>query len=286
VAASGAGGGALAARGEAGDVATRAWVEDAGAAVGNNRSVPLRPFVLVACALFLPDHAFAQASAPVPAVIAERLGEDERLELDGRLDEDGWRRAQPVSEFRQQEPGEGEAPTERTEVRVLYSERALYIGAMMYDSDPSGIKGFQKRRDAGLGSDDRFMWILDTFLDGRSAYFFEINPAGLMGDGLLRQGSGNNLNKSWDGVWLARVSRHAELQSGSGPVGDQLPAHDPPQERRAAVERLAAHRRAVSALDRRAPDGTARPHAGARSGTAPLSLGVAAHVGRAIRRRR
>lgn len=145
---------------------------------------------------------------PVRAVVAERLADEERVVLDGVLDEPVWARAEPATGFRQQEPVEGAPPSERTEVRIAYSDRALYIGAALFDTDPAGIKGFQKRRDAGLGSDDRFMWILDTFLDGRSGYFFEINPAGLMGDGLLRIGSGNSINKSWDGIWEARVLRH------------------------------------------------------------------------------
>ena len=56
------------------------------------------------------------------------------------------------------------------------------------------------RKDAPLNTDDRFMWILDTYLDGRNAYFFEINPRGLMGDGLLSIGQGRSLNKDWDGI--------------------------------------------------------------------------------------
>jgi hypothetical protein len=143
-----------------------------------------------------------------PTITAVRAAADEPIELDGVLDEAVWQRAEPIVDFRQQEPDEGDVASERTEVRVVYSSHALYIGAEMFDSEPSGVKGYQKRRDAGLGSDDRFMWILDTFLDGRSAYFFEINPAGLMGDGLLRLGSGETLNKSWDGIWRTRVVRH------------------------------------------------------------------------------
>jgi hypothetical protein len=167
--------------------------------------------LVVALLLATPQGAGAQLLDDSPRIMtAERLSEGERIVLDGRLDEPVWQRAMPAEDFRQQEPGEGTPPTERTEVRIVYSAEVLYIGAMLFDSDPSGIKGYQKRRDAGLGSDDRFMWILDTFLDGRSAYFFEINPAGLMGDGLLRQSSGSNISKSWDGIWEARVSRHAQ----------------------------------------------------------------------------
>ncbi|MDP3719270.1 MAG: DUF5916 domain-containing protein [Acidobacteriota bacterium] len=158
------------------------------------------------CALGTP--ASAGQSEPVPHLAAERLQDEERITLDGRLDEPAWARAVPATDFRQQEPVEGAAPSQPTEVRVVFSANSLYIGAELFDSDPSGIKGFQRRRDAGLGSDDRFMWILDTFRDGRTGYFFEINPAGLLGDGLLRIGSGGSINKSWDGIWDVRVRRH------------------------------------------------------------------------------
>ena len=149
-------------------------------------------------------------------LIAEPLDTKEHITLDGSLSEPVWQRAAPASDFRQQEPGEGALPSEPTEVRVAYSATTLYLGVLLFDSDPSGIKGYQRQRDAGLGSDDRFMWILDTFRDGRSGYFFEINPAGLMGDGLLRVGGGGGgfgrfgggANKSWDGIWEARVTRH------------------------------------------------------------------------------
>jgi hypothetical protein len=162
---------------------------------------------LIVCALGARPAA-AQSGDPVPHLAAERLRAEERVVLDGVLDEPVWARAVPATEFRQQEPIEGGPPSEPTEVRVAFDANNLYIGAHLFDSDPSGIKGFQRRRDAGLGSDDRFMWILDTFRDGRTAYFFEINPAGLLGDGLLRIGSGGNMSKSWDGIWDVRVRQH------------------------------------------------------------------------------
>lgn len=163
--------------------------------------------LLPACtfaALVPPAGAAAQTTEDArPTLQAVRLLDTESLRLDGRLDDPAWQRALPSSDFRQQDPVEGGEPTERTEVRVLYDDRNLYIGVMLYDSEPDGVIGHQRRRDAGLGTDDRFMWILDTFMDGRTGYFFEINPAGLMGDGLL----GGSFNKSWDGIWEARVAR-------------------------------------------------------------------------------
>ena len=64
------------------------------------------------------------------------------------------------------------------------------------------------QRDQSFEADDRFMWSIDPYLDGRTGYFFEINPAGAMGDGLLEQAQGTtSTNRSWDGIWNARVHR-------------------------------------------------------------------------------
>ncbi len=135
---------------------------------------------------------------------AHRLGEGDRVQLNGRLDEPFWRQAEPAADFLQRFPVEGQASSEPSEVFVVYDSDYLYIGAMLHDSEPDGVIGHQLQRDASLASDDRFMWILDTFHDGRTGYFFEINPAGLMGDGLLVTGG---VNKAWDGIWEARVDR-------------------------------------------------------------------------------
>ena len=155
-----------------------------------------------------PVHAL-QARGQVPVLAATRLTPSERVALDGRLDEVLWRRAQAADGFLQQEPVEGRPPTERTEVRVVYDADNLYIGALLHDSEPDGILGYQRQRDQDLDSDDRFMVVLDTFLDGRTAYYFETNPAGLMGDGLVRNTGYARVNKAWDGVWEARAARGA-----------------------------------------------------------------------------
>jgi hypothetical protein len=148
-----------------------------------------------------PAHAedFARVAQATP------LEDGEFIRLDGTLDEPVWQRVPLIADFLQQEPVEGGRPSERTEVRIAYDRDNLYIGAILYDSDPSGILAHQRQRNAGLGTDDRFMWILDTFRDGRTGYFFEINPAGLMGDGLLQ--GGGSVNKSWNGIWHVRVAR-------------------------------------------------------------------------------
>ena len=100
-------------------------------------------------------------------LIALQVESGAAIDVDGRLDEEVWERAIPITDFTQKEPVEGGTPSERTEIRVVYDEDTLYIGAILYD-DPERIIVFQKRRDGFLSADDRFMWILDTFQDGRT----------------------------------------------------------------------------------------------------------------------
>jgi hypothetical protein len=152
------------------------------------------------------------AWAQQPVVRAVRLNPDEKISVDGRLDEPVWERAVPASDFRQVDPRNGEPASERTEIRIVFDRNNLYIGAQFYDSDPSGMLGNQMIRDGGLGSDDRFMWVLDPFNDQRSGYFFETNPSGVLSDAqLVAATGGNNVgtqqNRAWDGIWMLRVRR-------------------------------------------------------------------------------
>ena len=71
----------------------------------------------------------------------------EQIQLDGLLDETAWRSAPSASGFRQQEPIEGAAATERTEVKVVYNETTLYVGIMAYDSDPNAVIARVLQRD-------------------------------------------------------------------------------------------------------------------------------------------
>jgi hypothetical protein len=173
----------------------------------------LPAWIVAAGLLSLAAPAAAQAPLATAAesrrvVTAVRLAEGETIQLDGRLDEAAWRRAQPATDFRQQDPDNGAPATEPTEVRLLFNRQRLYIGVIAHDSEPDRILGNQMQRDQPFSADDRFMWTIDPYLDGRSGYFFEINPSGAMGDGVLEQGQGTtSTNKSWDGIWNARVRR-------------------------------------------------------------------------------
>jgi hypothetical protein len=146
-----------------------------------------------------------------PTVVASRLSGDD-IVVDGVMSETVWQRSAPAGHFRQQEPHNGEPATEDTEVRVVYDDHRLLFGVKCFDSQPEHLLGNQMQRDQPFSADDRFIVTLDTYADGRSGYYFEINPSGAMGDGLIlrtgAQSSGSiSVDKSWDGVWTARVTR-------------------------------------------------------------------------------
>src|SRR5581483_8320774 len=168
-------------------------------------------FLALAMAASRPPAAAQLDAAGIdrPTITAVRLSASETITIDGNLDEAVWTRAQPATDFRQADPRNGQPATEASEIRIAFDRDNLYIGARFIDSDPSGLLANQMVRDGALNADDRFMWVLDPLYDARSGYFFEINPAGAMGDAQLVAGNGTNAglsqNRAWDGIWLARV---------------------------------------------------------------------------------
>ena len=146
-----------------------------------------------------------------PTVTAVRMNVDERVQIDGVLDDSAWARAGLITSFTQSDPQNGAPSTERTEIRILFDEDRLYIGAAFFDSEPAALLGNQMVRDGSLGADDRFIWVLDPLYTQRGGYYFEVNPAGAMGDAQLvaaSNGIGTTQNRAWDGIWSARVRRH------------------------------------------------------------------------------
>ncbi|HWI18786.1 MAG TPA: DUF5916 domain-containing protein, partial [Vicinamibacterales bacterium] len=136
---------------------------------------------------------------------AVRLADDERITLDGVLDEPVWKRTVPGGDFIMQDPILGGTPTERTEIHFAFNNDHLYMAVICYDSEPDKLLGNTRKRDEFLSADDRFMWTMDTFLNQQTGYFFEMNPSGLMADALM--GPGGTNNREWDGIWDARVKR-------------------------------------------------------------------------------
>ncbi len=152
----------------------------------------------------------ARGSAPQARTEPARRGVAVRavspITLDGNLSESEWQSAPPIGAFLQREPTEGAAPTERTEVRVLYDSQNVYIGVFCYDSEPESIIATQMSRDADLSVDDRIEILIDTFRDRRNAYYFSTNPAGALVDGLIIENG--QINSDWNAIWNVRTRRN------------------------------------------------------------------------------
>ena len=126
----------------------------------------------------------------------------EPIKIDGRLDEPGWSQAEVATDFRQQEPSEGEPASEKTEVRLLFDDKNLYVGVHAFDSEPARINSRELVRDATFSNDDKVEILLDTYHDRRNAYRFAVNPLGTQQDALITD-EGRDLNLSWDAPWIS-----------------------------------------------------------------------------------
>jgi hypothetical protein len=129
----------------------------------------------------------------------EAIFTDTRPVIDGSVSDDVWSKASVVNELIKREPSTGEPASEKTEFLFLYDHNNIYIAIRCFD-DPKGITAKELARDVSLGEDDRVQVILDTYLDGRSGYWFQIGPRGSIGDALVNE-NGKDFNKSWDGLW-------------------------------------------------------------------------------------
>ena len=129
------------------------------------------------------------------------------IRVDGRLNESVWALASPVSDFVQKEPIEGALPTERTEIRFVYDDDALYVGARMYSSTgSSGIQAPLSRRDSGAQIAEYILISLDTYLDRRTAYSFGVTASGVRLDHYHLSDSEGNVDRRFDPVWEVSVA--------------------------------------------------------------------------------
>jgi hypothetical protein len=143
--------------------------------------------------------------------------------IDGRLTDPAWKDAPPITGFVQRELHEGAAVTERTEVRIITDEQALYVGAWLYDSDAAGVVAGEKVRDGDISKSDYFGILLDTYHDRQNGFVFTTTPAGIEYDAqVVNEGEGGGIqlpgqtrtmsgslggfNLNWDGTWTVATS--------------------------------------------------------------------------------
>ncbi len=187
---------------------------------------------LAALLAFCPSSLLAQQEAPAPGSngsipslepgIATASRVTDPPTIDGRLDDAVWQQAAPMTDFTQREPRDGQPASERTEVRVVFDDEALYVGVWAWDSQPDGIVPGERIRDYRVDESDNVVLILDTYNDEQNGFVFGTTPAGIEYDGQVanegqgggrflgggfnnrrrfQSGAGAGFNKNWDGSW-------------------------------------------------------------------------------------
>ena len=154
---------------------------------------------------FLLAAAVLAASHPLAA--QTRAGQAVRTAsapvIDGRPDDAAWGAAPVIDQFLEYEPNTGAEPRFRTELRILYDDRYLYILGRMHDPAPDSIISLLSRRDVRTES-EQLKLVIDSYHDRRTAYQFILNPAGVKRDFYVY--NDNVEDPTWDAVWDGAAS--------------------------------------------------------------------------------
>ena len=118
--------------------------------------------------------------------------------LDGKTDDPAWQTAQVIDHFLQYQPKKGVEPRFKTEVRVTYDDKYIYILGRMYDPAPDSIVSLLSRRDVRTAS-EQLKIVIDSYHDRRTGFEFCVNPAGVKRDYYVYDD--NNEDPTWDGIW-------------------------------------------------------------------------------------
>ena len=152
---------------------------------------------------FITLYTFAQP--PVKKLVATPVTVAPKI--DGVLDDDVWKNAPVATDFVELNPvaGRHEKREERTEIRILYDNTAIYVAARMYETGAERVQHELTNRD-NIGNSDFIGIVLDTYLDGINASGFYVTAAGVQFDAKYAPSSnGNNEDPSWNAVWQSAV---------------------------------------------------------------------------------
>jgi len=153
-----------------------------------------------------PSAVGAAATTPVTPErlrVAQAARTNVAPEIDGRPGDAAWRDAPVIHEFLEYEPNTGATPRFRTEIRILYDDRYLYIQGRMFDPAPDSMISLLSRRDVRTES-EQLKLVIDSYHDRRTAYQFILNPAGVKRDFYVY--NDNVEDPTWDAVWDGHAS--------------------------------------------------------------------------------
>src|SRR5699024_660189 len=162
----------------------------------------MKPLFIIIPAFLL--SIVSRAQQPIHKQIPAK-GVRHRIIIDGKLNEQVWERLPVASEFTQIKTNEGKRYRFRTNVKIGYDKKALYIAFISFLKEaPENIRTSSMERDFDWTNNDFVALVLDGFNDKRNAMVFGTNPMGAQFDELSF--NDQQYDKSWDGLWQVKTS--------------------------------------------------------------------------------
>ncbi len=162
--------------------------------------MPLMPVAAVVLALQTassPPPAPPAAARNATTAVAQRAATPPVI--DGKDNDEVWRQAPVIKDFRQFQPTEDANPSFATEAKVAYDEHNFYVFVRAFDSHPDSIKSLLARRDTRICC-DQIKIMIDSYHDRRTGFEFAVNPGGVKRDYAM-YGDDQQEDDAWDGVW-------------------------------------------------------------------------------------
>ena len=172
--------------------------------------IPKHSFMRFATLFFIlfPLFLSAQIQPEVKRLLIKRV--EEAPQIDGRIDEEVWKKLDPNGEFFQRFPADTSMATMQTQVKMGFDDKFMYIAAICYDQSEGNYVVQSMQRDFEGFGNDYFSVILDPFNDLTNGFEFSVTPYGMQREGLITQGGSvrNSTSYSWDNKWFSNVTNY------------------------------------------------------------------------------
>jgi hypothetical protein len=179
-----------------------------------NALFPVACWLLLQAAVGTAQPASEAPALPTPSAVITREANGratvravrvERLEFDGRLDDEVYARVPAFGGFIQSQPDEGKPSSERTDAWIFFDDDAIYFSARCWETRPPEAWIANEMRRDRTGSNDSFGVLIDTFADQRNGFMFYANPLGGFADVQVTNIANRNFN--WNPIWDVRTGR-------------------------------------------------------------------------------
>ena len=166
-----------------------------------------RKGIICVISVIIPYIAFSLPENPADSVFEKKTYETAKINgpepvIDGKLDDKAWGQVDWGNGFLEFQPDEGKEPAQKTAFKILYDDKNIFVGIRCYDTEPSKIVRRLGRRDNTDG--DWVGVIIDSYFDHLTAFDFEVNAAGVIGDAYISNDYENE-DYSWDPIWYVKT---------------------------------------------------------------------------------